>query len=79
MEMLTANCGCDYGIGAIFVVSQISNGGPCKCRNGHRWYSGVDAYDATDDHYTEISRLKLIDPPALRDDVPADERLKERA
>ena len=72
--------GGNNGIGHIFRVQYIGRwdeyGNCAYCKQANCAPNGFYADDG--DGAWPLSRLKLIDPPALRDDVPADERLKER-
>ena len=70
-------CDSPYAVGFIFVVSCI-RGGPGTCVHCGGRYERIDAC-FENKGWLGLDRLKRLDPDALRDDVPADERLKERA
>lgn len=67
-------CGCDDSIGHIFEVGAVKSTGPggqcwrCKART----YSAgaIVAHNPTSGCWTEFSRLRRLDPDALKDDIP---------
>ena len=77
-------CGCQISQKGTLLMGVIFRVGKIWPRT-HCITCGVDIPENAaqpDDGRWEVStfgRLKRLDPDALRDDVPADERLKERA
>jgi len=81
MVVRSTDCGHDFMTGKVFVVLEISCT-PATCTvcgrvSAPHFYAWKDYCNGG--WGAELSRLKRLDPDALRDDVPADERMKERA
>ena len=79
LVMVVRGC-CSWHLGHVYKVEEITSYGPFHCAPGGCNHRGHYVCARVPNKIaTPLPWLKRLDPDALRDDVPADERLKERA